>query len=231
MYRGKKFLAIIPARSGSKGVENKNIKQLNGKHLIGYTIEAAKESNVFEDIIVSTDLFEYAEIAKSYGANVPFLRDKNLAEDNSKTEDVIVNTIYKLEQSGMRYDYFVLLQPTSPLRTSEDIINAVNLLIDNELSSVVSVCEMEHSIKICNKLPNDLSMNKFLSLSDVKRRQEFEKYYRINGAIYIADVNNYLENKNFYNERSKAYIMKQINSVDIDTELDFIIAEAILKSK
>lgn len=231
MYRGKKFLAIIPARSGSKGVENKNIKQLNGKHLIGYTIEAAKESNVFEDIIVSTDLFEYAEIAKSYGANVPFLRDKNLAEDNSKTEDVIVNTIYKLEQIGMRYDYFVLLQPTSPLRTSEDIINAVNLLIDNELSSVVSVCEMEHSIKICNKLPNDLSMNKFLSLSDVKRRQEFEKYYRINGAIYIADVNNYLENKNFYNERSKAYIMKQINSVDIDTELDFIIAEAILKSK
>lgn len=231
MYRGKKFLAIIPARSGSKGVENKNIKQLNGKHLIGYTIEAAKESNVFEDIIVSTDLFEYAEIAKSYGANVPFLRDKNLAEDNSKTEDVIVNTIYKLEQIGMRYDYFVLLQPTSPLRTSEDIINAVNLLIDNELSSVVSVCEMEHSIKICNKLPNDLSMNKFLSLSDVKRRQEFEKYYRINGAIYISDVNNYLENKNFYNERSKAYIMKQINSVDIDTELDFIIAEAILKSK
>lgn len=231
MYRGKKFLAIIPARSGSKGVENKNIKLLNGKHLIGYTIEAAKKSNIFEDIIVSTDLFEYAEIAKSYGASIPFLRDKNLSEDNSKTEDVIVNTIYKLEQNGMKYDYFVLLQPTSPLRTSEDIINAVNLLVDNELNSVVSVCEMEHSIKICNKLPNDLSMNKFLSLSDVKRRQEFEKYYRINGAIYIADVSNYLENKNFYNERSKAYIMEQINSVDIDTELDFIIAEAILKSK
>ncbi|ELC8425423.1 acylneuraminate cytidylyltransferase family protein [Clostridium perfringens] len=228
MYRGKKFLAIIPARSGSKGLKNKNIKLLNGKHLIGYTIEAAKDSNIFDYILVSTDSSIYAEVAKIYGANVPFLRSKEFSEDNSTTESVILSTISKLKSMDMIYDYFVLLQPTSPLRTAEDIINSVNLLLDNDLNSVVSVCEMEHSIKICNKIPEDLSMNNFLSKSDNKRRQEMEKYYRINGAIYISNINEYLESRNFYNEKSKAYIMKSINSIDIDSDLDFIIAKSIM---
>ncbi|MBU3090452.1 acylneuraminate cytidylyltransferase family protein [Clostridium gasigenes] len=228
MYKGKKILAIIPARSGSKGLRDKNIKLLNGKPLIAYTIEAAVKSNIFEDIIVSTDSVKYAEISKEYGAAVPFLRANNLASDTATTQDVVIDIIEKLKLINKEYDYFAILQPTSPLRDSCNIKEAIDLLLDNDLKSVVSVCESEHSLKLYNTLKENLSLEGFLDKCDNKRRQELDTYYRINGAIYIIETIEYITNRNFYCERSKAYIMDSKKSVDIDTDFDFKIAEYLL---
>ncbi|MBU3106222.1 cytidylyltransferase domain-containing protein [Clostridium gasigenes] len=228
MYKGKKILAIIPARSGSKGLKDKNIKLLNGKPLIAYTIGAAINSNVFEDIIVSTDSVKYADISKEYGADVPFLREESLASDTATTEDVVIDIIENLKLMNKYYDYFVILQPTSPLRDSCNIKEAVDLLLDNNLKSVVSVCESEHSLKLYNTLKENLSLEGFLDKGDNKRRQELDTYYRINGAIYIIETSEYITSRNFYCERSKAYIMDSKKSVDIDTDFDFKIAEYLL---
>ncbi|WP_411169873.1 cytidylyltransferase domain-containing protein [Clostridium sp. MB05] len=230
MYKDKSVLAIIPARSGSKGLIDKNIKLLNGKPLIAYTIEAAIESEVCTDIIVSTDSLEYAEIAKKYRAEVPFLRPKELSADNSATEDVIIFTLNKLKDMNKIYDYFLVLQPTSPLRLSSDIRDSIRMLIDEDLNSIVSVCEEEHSPLLCNKLDESLSLNGFIKKENNKRRQDLNKYYRINGAIYATKTNHYIETRDFYGDLSKAYIMNNLHSIDIDTNFDFRIAEYILKN-
>ncbi|MBX7357818.1 acylneuraminate cytidylyltransferase family protein [Clostridium chauvoei] len=229
MYREKKFLAIIPARSGSKGIKDKNIIDLNGKPLIAHTIENAKKSNIFTDIIVSTDSDVYADISRSFGAWVPFLREENLSKDTYSTEEVLLDVIKRLREMGKEYDYFVLLQPTSPLRTNKDIIKAANLIIDEELNSVVSVCEMDHSPLLSNTLPSDLSLKDFINKNNLKRRQELGTFYRINGAIYICRVKNYEITKSFYEDKSKAYIMDRASSIDIDEPVDLIVAKALMK--
>lgn len=231
MYKGNKILAIIPARSGSKGIIDKNIKLLNGKPLIAYTIEATIKSRVCTDIVVSTDSVEYAEISKKFGAEVPFLRPEHLAKDDSSTEDVISFTLFKLSELNRNYDYIIILQPTSPLRTSEDIKNSITTLIDEKLNSIVSVCEAEHSPLLCNTLNNNLDLKGFIKKKNNKRRQDLKKFYRVNGAIYAIRVDQYIETKDFYGGLSKAYIMDNINSIDIDTDLDFKFAEYLLKSK
>lgn len=231
MYNGKRFLAIIPARSGSKGLKDKNIKLLDGKPLISYTINTARSSEVFDYIMVSTDSEKYAEIAIREGANIPFLRSKELSTDVSSSVDVILDAIEKIEKMGMRFDYFVLLQPTSPLRDCEDITNSVKILFEKEANSVVSVCESDHSPVHMNKLDKSLSMMNFIMNDNNKRRQDMDLFYRINGAIYICDVEYFKNFRKFYGEKSYAYIMKKINSVDIDDELDFLLAQTILKYK
>jgi len=228
MYKDKKILAIIPARSGSKGLRHKNIKLLNDKPLIAYTIEAAIESDIFTDIVVSTDSEEYANISKRYGASIPFLRPDELASDIASSADMIVYTIQRLKELGKVYNYFVLLQPTSPLRKASDIKNAADLLIENKLDSVVSVCEAEHSLSIYNTLGDSLSLEGFINKNSATRRQDDKKYYRINGSIYISNVKKYLSERDFYGKKSKAYIMSRESSIDIDTELDFKIAEYIM---
>lgn len=195
---------------------------------MSYTIEAAKESEVFDDIIVSTDSEEYKIIAEQYGAKVPFLRDISLSGDFSKTEDVIVDTIINLEKIGKKYDYFVLLQPTSPLRNFNHIKEAIDLMLDEKLNSVISVCEVDHPLQLCNTLKENKSMHNFISKHNNTSRQNMEKYYRINGAIYIMNVNEYLKSRNFYNEKSKAYLMEKKFSIDIDEEIDFLLAETIM---
>lgn len=229
MHNNKRFLAIIPARSGSKGLKDKNIKELNGKPLIAYTIGAAIESNVFDNIIVSTDSKVYEDIAKKCGAEVPFLRPDYLSTDEATTNDVVEYTIKELEKVGKNYDYFMILQPTSPLRKSEDILGAVKLLFEKNANSVVSVCEAEHSPLYMNTLDESLAMDDFLSKDIKTRRQELPKYYRLNGAIYICKISNFLKYKNFYGEKSHAYIMDKKRSIDIDDELDFILADYLMK--
>ncbi len=223
----EKILAIIPARSGSKGLKDKNIKNLNGKPLIAYTIEAAKESGLFEDILVSTDSVEYADISRQYGAIVPFLRDEKLSGDTASTVDVIMDVFTKMKLFGKEYDSFVLLQPTSPLRTEKNIIEAYNLFVEKSANSVVSVCEVDHNPLLTNLLPNDLSLDNFIKKENNIRRQDLGKYYRLNGAIYISKVDYYLKYKNFYEKNSFAYIMDKRNSVDIDDEIDFKLAEIL----
>jgi len=227
----EKVLAIIPARSGSKGIKNKNIKELNKKPLIAYTIEVARKSEIFEDIVVSTDSEKYAEISKEYGAIVPFLREEKLSSDTASSLDVILDVLEKMEKLGKRYETLVLLQPTSPLRTVENLKEAYNLYLKNKANAVVSVCEMEHSPLWSNILPIDNKMDGFLKKIGNKNRQQLEKYYRINGAIYIANIEYFKRYKDFYYKNSYAYIMSRENSIDIDEEIDFKIAEFLMKEK
>lgn len=225
-----KNIAIIPARSGSKGLKDKNIKELCGKPMIAYSIEAAIQSEIFDCVHVSTDSEEYATIAKMYGADVPFLRAKEYAADVASTWDTVKHVLTKYEENGRKFDVVTVLQPTSPLRTSEDICGAYHTFCEKSALSVISVCEMEHSPVLCNVLGEDLSLNNFIDMERMKRRQEIETYYRINGGIYMIDVKVLEDMNELYGTKSYAYVMEKNKSVDIDCEWDFKMAEFLLKA-
>lgn len=229
MYKSKKIIAIIPARSGSKGLIDKNIKDLNGKPLIFYTIEAAKESNVFDYIMVSTDSEKYAEISRKYGAEVPFLRSESNSNDNSGSWDVVKEVLDNLQE---KYDIIVLLQPTSPLRTSKNIKEAVDLFFDKNADSIVSVSKFSHPIAFVNTLNESLSLKGFIKEEyQNMRRQDFEQNYMLNGAIYIVKTEFVNKNLDLFRKNSFAYIMEEEHSVDIDQELDFAFAETLMKKR
>ncbi|MBS6559185.1 MAG: acylneuraminate cytidylyltransferase family protein [Clostridiales bacterium] len=221
-------LAIIPARSGSKGLKDKNIKLLDGKPLIAYSIEAAQKSEIYSHILVSTDSEKYGELAMQYGAEVPFYRSEENASDSADSWDVVKEVLRKYKKLGVEFDMFTLLQPTSPLRDYKDIQNAYQLLTEKKAVAIVSVCEMEHSPLWSNILPENNSLLGFLKTETNKQRQELETFYRINGAIYMANVKAFLEDTNMYREGCYAYKMPAERSIDIDTELDFKIAETII---
>ncbi len=222
-------LAIIPARSGSKGLKDKNIRELNGIPLLEYSIKAAMNSKMFSEIMVSTDSAIYKKLAEKCGAKVPFLREADTSTDTASSWDVVKEVLIKYHQEGMDFDTVTLLQPTSPLRTARDIINAYELYKEKNATAVVSVCEMEHSPLWSNVLTDTLSMDGFLDGAKNRQRQQLDRYFRINGAIYIVDVEHLLADKNIYDTGSYAYIMPRERSVDIDTQLDFMLAETILK--
>jgi len=223
-------IAVIPARSGSKGIKDKNIKLLNGKPLIAYTIEAAKRANVFEEIFVSTDSNQYAKIAREYGASTPFLRSATSASDQASSWEVVKETIENYRERGIEFDTVALLQPTSPLRGASDIINGYEIMSVKNANSVVSVCEVDHSPLWSNILPGDHSLVNFLRPELVRLpRQELPTHYRINGALYIVRSDYFMVSDNIYKEKSFAVIMSKENSIDIDDELDFRIAEALMK--
>lgn len=224
MYNNHKIIAIIPARSGSKGLKDKNIKELNGKPLIAYTIEAAEQSGIFDTILVSTDSEKYAQISKEYGAEVPFLRSNENSGDVAGSWDVVREVLSKLDE---KYDIVVLLQPTSPLRTADDIVNAINLFFEKEADTLFSVCETSHPAFWCNTLGEDLSAKDFIKKEYQKPRQQLPKTYTLNGAMYILKINK-IDSIDFYSDKSFAYIMKKENSVDIDDELDFVLAQNYL---
>lgn len=219
-------LAIIPARSGSKGVVDKNIKLLDGRPLLSYTIDAAIKSEQFEEVFVSTDSTQYAEIAMQFGAKVPFLRSVQNAGDSASSWDVVRESLKRYEKSGKNFDTIALLQPTSPLRGASEIVEGYQLFKKKEANSVISVCEVEHSPLLCNVLDDSLSMKNFVDKEVyLKPRQQLPVYYRINGAMYIIKTKWGTDIFDLYDEKCYAYIMSQERSVDIDTELDFGIAE------
>lgn len=222
-------LAIIPARCGSKGLKDKNIKLLNGKPLMAYSIEAANQSEIYSHILVSTDSEKYRVIAEQYGAEVPFYRSEKNASDVASSWDVVIEVLKNYRKMGVEFDTFTLLQPTSPLRDCQDIKGAYQLFNEKEAIAVVSVCEMEHSPLWSNILPEDDSLEGFLDLASNRQRQKLQQFYRINGAIYMAKVKSFLENQNLYRSKCYAYKMEAEKSIDIDTELDFKIAETILR--
>ena len=222
-------LAVILARSGSKGLKDKNIKELAGKPLLAYTVEAAIESGKYDMVHVSTDSELYADIAKKYGADVPFLRDEELAGDKSSSWDALRFVVTEYEKLGKSFDTVTLLQPTSPLRDAKDIQNAFDIYESKNATAVVSVCEVDHSPLVCNTLPEDGSLYGFIDLNKVGRRQDMKSYYRINGAIYIQKTNLLMDNTSIYSEGSYAYVMDKRHSVDIDDEVDFTVAQAIIE--
>lgn len=221
-------IAIIPARSGSKGLKDKNIKELNGKPLLAYSIEAAKESNLFDEIMVSTDSEKYVEIARSFGAHVPFLRSEVNSSDKAGSWDVVLEVLENYQKLGKIFNSVCLLQPTSPLRTAQDIIEAYRLLETKKADAITSVCEADHSPLWTMTLPESQSLGEFRKQTNVKPRQQLPSYYRLNGAIYIRKVNYINEKIQILDSNEFAYIMHREHSVDIDTELDFTIAKSII---
>lgn len=225
MLNGKTFLAIIPARGGSKRLPRKNILDLAGKPLIAWSIEAGLDSQYIDKVIVTSDDTEILNIAQQFGSDA-IKRPDALASDTATSFDAIKHTIENID----KYDYVVLLQPTSPLRTAEHIDEAIELLERKKANAVVSVCEMEHSPLWSNTLPGDDSMKGFLKDKVLnKRSQDLEAYYRLNGAIYICNTNKLLEEESFFlKENIFAYKMDRESSVDIDEKIDFQFTEILI---
>lgn len=226
MFKDKTFLAIIPARGGSKRLPRKNVLDLCGKPLIAYTIEAGLKSKYINKVIVSSDDEEILEISKKCGADI-LKRPLELSSDTATTFDAIKHTIESVD----KYDYIILLQPTSPLRDSKHIDEAIELLSEKNAHAVVSVCEMDHSPLWSNTLDDNLSMEGFLRDEVLnKRSQDLEKYYRLNGAIYICKTEELLKGKSFFiKENIFAYKMDRKKSIDIDEILDFLIVSELIK--
>ncbi len=224
-----KNIAIIPARSGSKGLKDKNIKLLNGKPLLYYSINVAIKSKMFDEIMVSTDSQKYADIAMSFGASVPFLRNDLLSNDNASSWDVVKDVILHYKKIGKTFDTATLLQPTSPLRTAEDIKNGYKIMQEKNANLVTGVCEMDHSPLWSNTLPHDNSMENFINPSVVKiPRQEIPTYYRINGALYIIKISHLFSVSDIYSDKSYAHIMPKMHSIDIDDIFDFKLASILM---
>jgi len=224
-YLVNRYLAIIPARGGSKRLPNKNILNLAGKPLIAWSIEAAKKSKYIDEVVVSSDSEKILDIAKEY--NIKALkRAKYLATELASSIDVLKDVLGNFKN----YDYLVLLQPTSPLRDETHIDKAIELLKKKNADAVISVCQMEHSPLWANTLDESLSMENFLK-DEVKnkRSQDLPRYFRLNGAIYICKIDKFLEeNSLMLKNNIYAYIMDRKSSIDIDEEIDFKLAEVML---
>lgn len=216
-----RILGLIPARGGSKGIPRKNIMDVGGKPLINYSIEAGLEAIARGDIdrlIVSTDDEEIAEIARTAGADVPFLRPAEYAKDQAKSVDVMIHAYEYCRESGEEYDAILLLQPTSPLRTAEDIHNAIEIYQNSEAKSLISVCKEENFSEYVAYHKKG-SMAQPLSNLHNKgiRRQEVEDIYIRNGAVYITDIQYMLENHFVISDMPAMYEMPKERSTNIDT--------------
>lgn len=225
-----KVLVIIPARGGSKGVPKKNIKVLGAKPLIHYSIDVAKQVVAsLEDICVSTDSEEIKKVAEAAGIRVPFLRPEALATDQASSRDVILHALDHYASQGKVYDAILLLQPTSPFRRVRDVKEMI-VLYSPELDMIVSVNEPHHNPYFSLFEENE---NQYLELSkkgNFTRRQDAPKVYAYNGSVYVINPQSirYLEFSQF--KKVKKYVMDDVHSIDIDTPLDWRIAEAILES-
>jgi len=225
------MIAIIPARSGSKGLPGKNIKILIDKPLIAYSIEAALKARSISEVIVSTDDAHIAQIAIEYGAKVPFLRPKSLATDEALAVDNYIYTIERLNKlRSKQIDSFVVLQPTSPLRTTKDIDEAINLFYRKNADSVISYTKESHPIYWHKKINDDLSFSEIFNDLNIKNRQAYEDTYYPNGAIYVFKFD-LIKKKQYYSKKSFAYLLPRERAVDIDTIQDFEYAEFLLKKK
>lgn len=221
-------MAVIPARGGSKGIKNKNIIDLNGKPLIAYSVFAAKQSKYIDRVVVSTDSEKIAQVAEEHGADVPFLRPAELASDTAKTIDAILHCVKELKKRQDEYDVLVLLQPTQPLRTSQDIDRALEIFCANGMRSLVSVREVEEHPILVRTIDKDGALKPLLAMNSTVRRQDMPKYYLVDGSIYINKIEDINENTSF-NDNEIPYIIKAEHSVDIDEMRDLQIAELYLK--
>ena len=228
MYGNNKILAVIPARGGSKGVPNKNIKELLGKPLIAYTIEQAQASKYIDRTIVSTDSPAIADIAVSYGAEVPFLRPEELATDQSGTIDVLVHAIDWLEKNeNYKFDILVLLHATTPLREPADIDHSIELLVENGAENVFTVTEA-HRNPYFNMVEIRNNKVSLVKKGNYTTRQTAPKVFDMNSSIYVWWKDIFKKKKSVFLENSRIYIMPKTRSVDIDDVFDFKIAEMLL---
>tara|TARA_B100001175_G_scaffold306129_1_gene303891 strand:+ start:2133 stop:2822 length:690 start_codon:yes stop_codon:yes gene_type:complete len=228
MFKNKTFLAIIPARGGSKRLPRKNILNLCGKPLISWSIEAGLKSKYIDKVVVSSDDTEILNISNELKVQV-IKRPDELASDTSTSFDAVKHAIDNLES----YEYILLLQPTSPLRNENHIDKAIEILEEKNADAVVSVCEMNHNLLLSNTLDDSLSMEGFISDNLLNNRsQDLKKHYRLNGAIYLCKTDKLLKEKSFFLKKNIfAYVMNSNNSIDIDRKEDFELASLYLSQK
>lgn len=236
MLNDKKILAIVPARSGSKGLPGKNIRRLCGKPLMGWPICAALESNYVDRVIVSTDSDEFARVGRSLGAETPFLRPTEFASDTAPTAAVVLHALDWFESRGESFDYVMVLEPTSPLTEAYDIDHALERLEEDRTGaeSIVGVAEAEMTHpKYCVHLSDREYIESMdgESLSNLPRRQDLQPAYFFDGTLYISKVSAFKEKKAFYHEKTLAYQVPKWKSYDVDCLTDFICVEAIMKNR
>lgn len=218
---------LIPARGGSKGIPRKNIRPIAGKPLIAWTIEAALRSSLLDAVVVSTEDEEIAEVARHHGAQVPFLRPAALAQDGSPGIDPVLHALDALPQ----HTSVLLLQPTSPLRRTDDIDRCLQLARQQGLKSVVSVVEADSHPFWTYRLTDDAALRRFVDAAPVARRQDLPPAYVLNGALYYADAAWLRQSRTLVDADTRALVMAREHSVDIDTPLDWRFAELLLKEQ
>ena len=231
MYKNKKILAVIPARGGSKGIPSKNIIEVGGKPLIKYTIDCAKNSKYIDRVVISTDSEEIKRVSIECGGDVPFMRPKELASDTSKTIDCIVHTVDTLKNLGETYDYVMIIQNTVPLRKSWHIDESIEKLLDSKERSLVSVTEVEQHPILMRTINEDGIVKNLLPISSTMRRQDFPKFYKVDGAIAIQKIDEEFNINTSINDGKLAYIMDAKYSTDIDNYIDIKVIEYYLEKE
>lgn len=231
MYKNKRILAVIPARGGSKGVPRKNIINVGGFPLIKYTIDCGKNSKYLDRVIVSTEDLFIKKIAEENGGDVPFLRPIELAEDTSKTIDCIVHVVDTLKNMKENYDYVVILQNTVPLRKSWHVDEAIEMLINSNEKSLVSISEVEEHPILMRTLNKDNTVKNLLHVNSTMRRQDFPKFYKVDGAIYIQKIDEDFNLDTSLNDGKLGYVMDRKYTTDIDNYIDIKIVEYYLEKE
>lgn len=222
-----RVLGIIPARGGSKGIPGKNLADLGGKPLLAWTIEAGRASKTIDRLILSSDSEEIMEVARQLGCDVPFVRPAELAGDHTPAADPVIHALHSLDQA---YDYVVLLQPTSPFRSADDIDACVNACVSDSVPACVSVVETRAHPYWTYLLDSRFLMHPFVERDLVTRRQDLPPAYALNGAVYAARVDWFLHSRAFVSEDTRAYVMPEERSVDVDTPFDLRVARALVQT-
>ncbi len=230
--KNHEILWIIAARSGSKSIPNKNIKKLGDLPLLAHRIKSALSISPREAVWISTDSREYAKIAEEYGAKVPFLRPKVLAQDDSSSVDVVLHAMHHSMKNGYVFQYIGLLEPTSPFVTAMQLKEGLNTLAKDDCAhSIVSVRESRPNTIFIQREDNYLrQLHKNLKGRSKINRQEFKKEVTPSGGFYISKWDKFLENKTFYPEYNLAFFMDNLSGIEIDEPIDWHFAEFLLKN-
>lgn len=233
MFKNHKILCLINARGGSKGVPGKNIRPMRGKPLIGYSIECAKKSGMIDHIIVSTDDRAIADVATSFGADVPFLRPAELATDKAKQIDAMIHAVGFLEGQGDRFDYICILQPTCPLRAVDDVDGALELLISSSADSVITVTDVggRHPRTLYTKDSGQRLAPYLQSDAAGVLRQDFEDLYWRTGAVYAMKRDVLMNQRSLYGTDIRGYVMPEERCFNIDSPFDWDLCEAYMAFK
>lgn len=234
MIDGRRVLGLITARGGSKGLPGKNVRELCGHPLIGWTVAAGVAASSLDDLVVSTDSPEIAAVAESYGATAPFLRPAELASDTASSMDVVEHAVGWLREQGRSYDYLMLLEPTSPLRDAADIEAALRFLVDSGATSVVGVCRADtiHPAFMYRVGAGD-RLRPFMpqASADALRRQDTEPLYYLEGSVYASRLPDLFERGGFNHSDTIGYEVPKWKSPEIDDIVDFMLVEAIIRHR
>ena len=233
MIDGKRVLGLVTARGGSQGLPGKNIRMLRGQPLIVWTLAAAQASTSIDTLLVSTDDAEIAAVARQHDAEVPFLRPHELATDTATSMSVITHALDWLLAAGRPFDYLVLLEPTSPLREPADIDDALAQMIAAGATAVVSVCRTEaaHPSFLYRRAPDGRLSPMVADQGQARRRQELDDWYFLEGSVYASRVDTLRACGRFQQERTLGYVVPKWKAIEIDDEIDFIVAEAIMRHR